>query len=236
MDPDDPIRVTGTGTRARLSGTLLHDLPSQLKNVRLIWITNQRINARRYTTDGRGGELPWIRPAGSGDMPNLGHYWATGEDWSANKPFDLESFLPTGNTFLHDSIYKRYIKGEERSRRAPVMGAGRSLTDPQIRNYFEMLSMYHQLTPPKYRRVANKDPDTVVISRKLGRELDLSSWFNRPCLILMGYLEDSATPIPLQVDGTTPRSNGLTIVRWIYPLPVDEDRIPTPAGRRTRFR
>ena len=149
-------------------------------------------------------------------------------DWSANRPFALDSFQPAGDILLHESIYKDYIKGMERGlNMAAPMRAGRPLDYRQIRDYFEMLSMYHQLTPPKYRRAGGKDPETVVISRKLGRELDLSPWFSRPCLILIGYLEDSPTPVPIQVDGTTPRSNGLTIVRWIYPLPVDEDRIPS---------
>ena len=57
----------------------------------------------------------------------------------------------------------------------------------------------------------------------LGRELDLSPWFVRPCLIVIGYLEDSECPIPLRVNGDPVPSDGLTVVRWVYPLPVDYD-------------
>ncbi len=32
-------------------------------------------------------------------------------------------------------------------------------------------------------------------------------------------------PVPLLVDGETPRSEGLTVVRLIYPLPLVEERI-----------
>ncbi len=100
------------------------------------------------------------------------------------------------------------------------------------RLFIEMLSMFHQLTPPKYHRGGNKDPKTAVLSRKLGRELDLSAWFTRPCLIIIGYLEDSPCPVPLRVDGKAPKSEGLTVVRWIYPLPLVEDELRGAASQR----
>jgi len=91
----------------------------------------------------------------------------------------------------------------------------------------EMLSIYHQLDPPAYLLNApggNAD-ESVVLVRELGRELDLSVWLNRPCLIVMGYLRDSELPIPLRVNGAKPVSEAgsVTMVRWIYPLPVRED-------------
>ena len=99
------------------------------------------------------------------------------------------------------------------------------MNDGRERLFIEMLSIFHQLTPPKYHRGGNKDPKTAVLSRKLGRELDLSAWFTRPCLIIIGYLEKSLCPVPLRVDGKTPKSEGLTVVRWIYPLPLVEEQI-----------
>ena len=107
----------------------------------------------------------------------------------------------------------------------------------KLHDYMEMLSIYHQLTPPRYIREDNKDPETAVITRRMTRELDLSAWFARPCLIVIGYVggdearrdEDyemaAETPVPLLVDGEKPRSEGLTVVRWIYPLPLVEERI-----------
>ena len=55
----------------------------------------------------------------------------------------------------------------------------------------------------------------------MGRELDLSPWFVRPCLIVIGYLEPSACPIPIRVDGKPVTSTGTTVVRWIKPLKLD---------------
>ena len=91
----------------------------------------------------------------------------------------------------------------------------------------EMLSLFGQLDPPKYLRPGKdqgQDAESVTAHRELGRELDLSVWFTRPCLIIMGYLEGTPCPLPLRLDGgeEPPTSTGLTMVRWIYPLPLDE--------------
>ena len=89
-----------------------------------------------------------------------------------------------------------------------------------------MLSLFGMMKPPVYLRTpdARQDPETLTMHRELGRELDLSAWLTRPCLILIGYLEDTPTPVPLRLndDEDPPPSDGLTIVRWIYPLPLNE--------------
>ncbi|MDY7107286.1 MAG: hypothetical protein SYC29_01490, partial [Planctomycetota bacterium] len=65
-------------------------------------------------------------------------------------------------------------------------------------------------------------PSLFRTARELGRNLDLSAWFNRPSLIVIGYLRESACPIPLRVAGRTVNSEGLTVVRWVHPLPLIE--------------
>jgi hypothetical protein len=80
------------------------------------------------------------------------------------------------------------------------------------------------------RRSYLKSPDqqtseaSVAFHRELGRELDLSPWFNRPCIIVIGLLENAPNPIPLRIgeEGTLPVARSLTVVRWVYPLPLDE--------------
>ena len=61
--------------------------------------------------------------------------------------------------------------------------------------------------------------------------LDLGRWFTRPCVIIIGLVGQTKplpTPIPFCVDGETAPTSGLTIVRWVYPLP---DNPPTYSGR-----
>jgi hypothetical protein len=130
-------------------------------------------------------------------------------------------------TRLDTNIYTEYIEDEEGDR---YDFTGPSRTGPRLarqraKDFMEMLSIYHQLTPPKYHREGDKEPETAVMARLLGRELDLSAWFTRPCVIVIGYLDAAPTPVPLLVDGRRPASDGLTVVRWVYPLPLDEAQL-----------
>ena len=86
-----------------------------------------------------------------------------------------------------------------------------------------MLGLYQMLKPPDYRMNPPTPAETVVVrvQRQLGRELDLSAWFTRPCLIVTGFLDDTACPVPLQIDGRTPTSRGNVMVRFILPLPCE---------------
>jgi len=227
VDQDDPIRVTGVpGTTARLSGTLINDLPGELRDVCVIWVSNTRHRQREYLWE--DDELSWVPPSRSGEMLNTGHMWASdagAPPWYPDTTLSLADFVPDGQTILERNIDKKYIEPEEGDG-FNIAGMGQpEWHKGKLHDYMEMLSIYHQLAPPRYIREDDKDPETAVITRRLTRELDLSAWFTRPCLIIIGYLDASETPVPLLVDGETPRSEGLTVVRWIYPLPLVETRI-----------
>jgi hypothetical protein len=227
-DPDDPIRVERDATgEPFLAGSIIHELPGPLSNVLIIWVSNERARRQGYARDLNLRELPYtpsVLDRGR-NLLNGGHMWSLSE-WYPGEPFELPESVRggRGGTRLDENIYKKYIQNEEGDG-FDITGVGRSgarLTPDRARKFMEMLSFYHQLTPPKYHRVGDKDPETAVMTRKLGRELDLSAWFTRPCLIVIGVLEKSPTPVPLRVDGRAPDSDGLTVVRWIYPLPLDE--------------
>jgi hypothetical protein len=229
--PEDPIRVEHDPRTGQpyLAGTLRHDLPGPLTSVRLIWITGDRNPPPRYEVDESGIELPWTPvPLDRGrPMLNDGHMWSLGDAWHADSDWSLAVLDPPSRaTALDRAIYARYVSGNEGDGWSPT---NTSLGHREVVEYIEMLSLYHHLTPPKYHRVKGKgDPETMVAQRRLGRELDLSPWLSRPCLIVIGYLHGSPTPIPLTVDGERPAGEGLTVVRWIYPLPVDEDELRRP--------
>ena len=238
VDPDDPIRVTvGPGGSARVSGTLINDLPGVLRDVCVIWVSNNRKRQREYLW--KDDELSWVPPFRSGEMLNSGHMWgrdAGSLPWYPGTTLSLaEDFVPDGTTDLQRNIDRKYIEPEEGDG-FNITGIGRpEWQRRKLHDYMEMLSIYHQLTPPRYIREGDKDPATAVITRRLTRELDLSAWFTRPCLIIIGYLDGSQTPVPLLVDGKTPRSEGLTVVRWIYPLPLVETQIVAdPVTTRSR--
>ena len=200
-----------------ITGTLNHNLPGSLTNVLVLWIKNDRVPPRRYQMEG-DKELPWV--SGLRNLPNVGAAWAVPQ-WDAETPLDLSTLPGSPSLFTH--IENRYFDPFSADRRIPGMET--VPTSSEIRAYFEMLSIYNQLVPPDYMTQPNMQPvkDQVVFKRDLGRELDLSVWFTRPCLIVIGRLENSKTPVPLLVEGSKQATSGLTIVRWVYPLPLEEE-------------
>lgn len=225
IDPDDPVRVVeDVSGRRFLAGTLVSELPSVLRDVSIIWITDQRRRRIRYATDDDDRELPWAPvpdPMFGRPLLNEGYHWRKGL-WNPGSAFVLSQELgDREKSGLGTAIHEVYVRKAEKDAPSGLP------TRQDLATLTEMLSLYHQLTPPKYQRTANKDPDTIIVTRRVGREIDLSPWFNRPCLIIMGTLRDSPSPLPFRVDGREPDVNsGLTVVRWVYPLPVDETRIP----------
>lgn len=226
--PDDGVRVRYSPDRreAGLAGTLYHDLPGNLQHVRIIWVRNARMPDRRYARSAEDdSEVSWMPLARSGQVLNLGYFLGLGE-WGQGEALDLRDLEFDPRSILDRGIEDLYVEDERRlvSARAPGVAAMRAA---ERRRYMEMLSMFHQLTPPDYirpRADASHARNNAYFQRRIGRELDLSAWFNRPCLIIIGYLENSASPIPLRVGGRGEMvdSEGLTVVRWIHPLPLDE--------------
>jgi hypothetical protein len=221
---DVVIRPYDEGRREEgLRGVLTHDLPGTLRDVTVIWITNERF-ARRYMVD-EDRELRWVAPLRSGSILNRGFIERT-TPWAPGESLDLSElqFRPA-DAGLDINITRRYV---EEYRQTGLRPAITTVRDADRRRFLEMLSFFHQLTPPQYfksRRDADEPTGEVVFQRLIGREVDLSTWFTRPCLIIMGYLENSPLPPPLRVNDADrqPSGSGLTLVRWIYPLPLEED-------------
>jgi hypothetical protein len=229
FDSNDPIRVEKTAGGDLLRGTIVNDLPGTLTNYTLIWVRSDRLQRRVYDRSG-DNVRPWVSTIRSGEPLNVGSVWR----WNANNNplvqggrLDLGAFTgATPGTSLRVAIDRRYIDDYKQSELAPGMSSGR-VTDSDRRNYMEMLSFFQQLTPPIYLLDdgVKQGKETLTAHRELGRELDLSMWFTRPCIMLIGYVENSPMPVPLRLNNNDepPPSSGLTIVRWIFPLPLDEE-------------
>ena len=137
-------------------------------------------------------------------------------------PVLIEGVDVTGRALrLSRNIEDAYIK---QYRGSSILPGAQNLNLDRSRRSMEMLSLFHQLTPPSYLKSPDRSgEETARVARDVGRRADLSAWFTRPCVIVTGFLEESACPIPLRVNGEPFKSQGLTMVRWIYPLPLNEE-------------
>ena len=229
VDPTDPIRVlrNDAGDRDKsLTGSLVHDLPGQLKDVLIIWITNDRSRPRVYAKDAKGEELEWVPMLRSGDTLNNGEMWRLGS-WNQDEKIDFSNkdFIPSPTSDFARIVNRDYVQNFVRDT-SLTSGSQFGLGRNNRRNFLEMLSIFHHITPPVYHKQGDFGTDKyIVMSRSMGRELDLSTWLSRPCLIIIGQLINSKTPIPLRVEGEEVNSSGITFVRWIYPLPVEESEL-----------
>ncbi len=224
-DPNNPIAVDVVGGRETLSGSIISELPGPLTRVTVFWIKSQRTQSRRLFSSGEAEE-PWIIYSQSGQMLNTGNTW--GPPSPAILPGDRIPLEIRGGTILSPSIDDNYIDPYVSA--GPMAfnsGGATNISDQDRQRYLEMLTMFSQLTPPKYLvEPSNQNQSqNVSFSRELARRLDLSAWFTGPCLLVMGWVEDSALPIPLQAGGRdgNVESTGLTVIRWIFPLDLKEE-------------
>jgi hypothetical protein len=221
---DQPIQVTVDASgQERLSGSVMHSLPGDLTDVTVIWITSQRVPRRMYYKSGEVWEA-WVVHGHSGRVLNRG-YMSRPPPLSPNVAYPVGTLIsadpPNG---LERNIEDRLVAGYAERELIPSSTA---IRDDDMRNYMEMLSIYHQLSPPPYLLTGpNAQGEPIAnFTRELGRTHDLSAWFTRPCLIVIGYLERSPTPVPLRLKGREdpPSSEGRTMYRWIFPLPLNEN-------------
>jgi len=227
-DPDNPVTATITrdGREDRLTGVLRHELSGPLSNVIVIWIKNDRPSPRDYQRDGESKYFDWISP-GDIRLLNNGSAWII-PTWLPDSPLDLETqlFGATGQRGTPAESLSLYLERRYKDEFDSDMAITRidsTLSVDRIRLFFEMLSMYSMLKPPEYLVQPQQTKEPVVVTRDLGRELDLGIWFTRPCVIIIGRLENSTSPVPLRVEGTEHETSGVTYVRWIYPLPVEDE-------------
>ncbi|MDG2055182.1 MAG: hypothetical protein P8J86_10800 [Phycisphaerales bacterium] len=226
IDPSNPPRVITDedGRETSLAGAIISELPSELEDISIIWITNERNKPRSYATNLVNGDRePWIQMRDSGDLLDRGYLW-TIDAISPGEVINLS--LPTTPAFsletaLNDSYYKAYQKSTQ------AFSGLRNIAPSVRRRHLEALSFYNQLTPPTYLKSPNQNEEPALqVQRWVGRSLDLGRWLSRPCIIIMGYMPGSTSPMPIQLEGNPDAipSTGLTLFRWIYPLPTAIDQ------------
>lgn len=226
-----PISILGKGSSAQLSGAIRHNLPGDLENWLLVFIKPGRNLSPRYRNVDPGDPRTVLVSAG---MLQPGEAFSHAR-WQPGETLDLSSMQAsagqrTNRQNLIGFMSARYIDPIKSLYDSVGASFDSAASMSDRRRILETLSFFQQVPPPEYLAANERDQQTrVAVARSLGQELDLSTWFNRPCIILIGYIENSEIPYPLTVNGTPPVSSGLTMVRWIYPLPVElGDMVNTP--------
>ncbi len=100
---------------------------------------------------------------------------------------------------------------------APPGGGDAKL--PRVVQQLDAAMFYEALPPPNVRDTRAMG-SAATLQRSMLRDVDLSALLTGPRLIVLGYLEGSALPTPLRLDGEPIRSDGqgLTVVRMIFDL------------------
>jgi len=218
-----PIECEVREGTARWSGAISCDLPADVTRVR-IYLVQPRMPARvKYSANDPSGSqvtlshLPGVPYIGGVAVPTAGTL-RTG------------TVINLAEVALATTNLQQSLDNLSRNVASYTDTAIGGLGEQELRDSLEALTFFHMLTPPAYHRprgVVDSDnpPD---FDRELARELDLSGWLVRPCVIITGFLPAADLPLPFRVNGEAPGSDGLTFIRWIHPLPMP----PEGAGVR----
>lgn len=199
----------GVGERGwTIHGQLVHNLPGKLRNVHVVVVREQR-NPR---VSARGSLFPadaWVGRRRT--------------DWDPNTALDLNADIPTktgergadGPTTIFANLRGNASPGQNYTG-APRVELERGLMG------FSLLSM---LEPPDEMATGS----VPWCYRTSTHTWDLGRWFTQPCVMVIGVLggpglDGVECPVPVSLDSSSPeetrsRIKGITLVRWIYPLP-----------------
>ncbi|MFO0875235.1 MAG: hypothetical protein U0575_14860 [Phycisphaerales bacterium] len=220
--------VRGPNASAALGGALRHDLRGPLMDVQVIYISSCRTPLRRMAAASGPSAA---EPAVPGEMLNFGRIagiaeWPPGTDLdlAAAFGFDRQPMpIPDRQPKVSLPMTMRALYVEDLDS-SITLGDAITLTVETRARLEQALSVFNMLPPPRWLE-NQPGKSTLRFQRQLGRELDLSAWFGRPCVMVIGLLreERAVPPMPLTVDGERPPASGVTIVRWVMPLPLAAD-------------
>jgi hypothetical protein len=209
----------------RVDGSLKHELPGTLKDVTVVLVRNQRP----------------VRPSESyiGQLQVDGEYFQK-TDWKPGEVLDLDNetrnWYPLwqpggrGGALLRDLVGQAndddMNQGWTGGRVRGGTRSGQAAPPPPVSSsavwqHLQAMSFYGVLEPPD----AMSDNRQVLMQRADLHNWDLSRWFNQPCLIVIGQLENAPSPVPMTLNGEPMGTFGRTVVRWVYPLPEAPPRI-----------
>lgn len=213
--PQASIRIANNGLPV---GTITHDLPGELTDVRIIFCP--------------GGAQQPARPGAvrSVNRPLVYEYKNTQKQsiWPAGTPIALPNAMKSYSPlWVRPSLSAKARNwdqegslGKSIAARGFNPGSG---NNSNIVKDTPLLTFYGALPPPMYEVQSSGGFGGInspynTYSRSFTRDLDLTHLITGRRIILIGHLRNSPSPVPLTVDGDSIPSQGWTIVRWIYDL------------------
>jgi len=195
-----------------LDGWLVHSLPGLIEDGYVVVVRRQE-----RITGNPSIALPAVAEAYL--LPPTG--WKPDEPLSMSVLTRLDGAPPALVTTLRS-----------KSTLTDMVGFG-PVTGGSLEDRLFVLSFFHHLEPPTYGNSMSSTVEQIAAQRQSMHTLDLSRWLTQPCVIVTGWLrDDSATPIPLYVDGQELPTRGKTFVRWVYPLPASPPPVGKPEDQR----
>jgi hypothetical protein len=181
-----------------IEGTLVHKMPGALRDVLVVVV-------RR---------LPSIN-GNPVDAPSAEAFVRT-EAWEPGDPMDL-GFVTRRSGGERGTQFSLYLNNKYKpatSRNTFSPGAPDEADKGRYMERLMSLAFFSQLPPP----IAGEGVQYAA-QRAATHGWDLSLWFTHPCVIVVGHIDKGPSPVPLTVDGKPVPTEGMTFVRWVYPLP-----------------
>jgi hypothetical protein len=212
-----PRRQDLQDTTPTLTGSLIHQLPGKLSHVRIWVVRNQKA-----LTASRGVFIPMA------EVFQLDRDW---EPFDATRPDDPKN----ARAVLSLGELTRPIAGESRAKRSaeeylkslPIAALAGAMTDVGVEKpkALEALGLISQFPLPDLGNAGNNQP---AAERQASHGWDLAWWFTQPCVIVTAQFGDANSPsgrapclAPVYVDEKKAPLEGVTVIRWIYPLAAD---------------
>ncbi|MGH7243057.1 MAG: hypothetical protein ACREJD_06535 [Phycisphaerales bacterium] len=211
-----PHPIQGSEIRAqgaKLIGALTHELPAPIHDLIICHVI---------------GQQPLGADVRSRLVSRVQFWkWPANKEWAPGVPLDLTVeteqalALNSGELYLSNMVptsnYTFAINANADSR------AFQSVIDAMT-----AASLFPELGIPD-EASKQQSINVAVLRREATQCLDLARWFTQPCVIVIGFVgggpggvsgtgPGSAAPVTVSIGGKPMETNGMTVVRWVYPL------------------
>jgi hypothetical protein len=196
-----------------VSGSLVHKLPGPLTDITVIVVRRQ---STLVPLQRRVGTLP-----DQSSLICIAEAYRFSDPWEAGTALSLDTVTRsrTGPERPR-TILASFLDSLMPSMSVTNLGE-EDASFGQTFNALTALAVFPMLPTPNHNSVSFTT-SIAAPQRSNTHGLDLGRWFTRPCVIVIGVLGQNApmpSPVPLLVDGEAVAMGGVTLVRWVYPLP-----------------